>query len=99
MCQIFSKYNLKITFDVNHKIVNFLDVTFDLNSGTYKPYMKPNNPPLYSNKGSNHPPSIIKNLPAAVNLRLSSISSNEGVFKDTVPHIRKPWMKVGTVLN
>ena len=62
MCQIFNKYNLKITVDVNHKIVHFLDVTFDLHSGTYKPYMKPNNTPLYVNKDSNHPPSVIKKI-------------------------------------
>jgi hypothetical protein len=34
--------------------------------------------PLYVNRLSNHPPSIIQNIPAAVNL--SSISANEEVF-------------------
>ena len=58
MCRIFGEYNLRITIDVNHKIVNFLDVTFNLDSGVYKPYMKPNDTLLYVNKNSNHPPSI-----------------------------------------
>ena len=35
--------------------------------------------------GSNHPPSVIRNIPAAVNRRLSSISANEAVFKEAAP--------------
>ena len=85
MCQIFENHNLKITLDVNHKIVDFLDVTFDLDSGIFKPFIKPNDSPLYINNLSNHPPSILKNLPASVNRRLSNISSNEGVFSEALP--------------
>jgi hypothetical protein len=47
--------------------------------------MKENDSPLYVNKSSNHPPSILKNLPASVNKRLSSISANEGVFSEAIP--------------
>ena len=60
MCKIFNAYNLKITIDVNHKIVDFLDVTLDLNTGLFKPFMKPNNTILYVNKNSNHPPAGLK---------------------------------------
>ena len=77
MCEIFQKHDLKITIDVNHKIVNFLDVTLDLDTGIFKPFQKPNDTPLYVNRLSNHPPSIIQNIPAAVNKRLNSISANE----------------------
>ena len=63
---------------------NFLYITLDLNSGFYKPYMKPNNTPVYINRKSNHPPSIIKNIPAAVNRRLNSISADDGVFKEAI---------------
>jgi hypothetical protein len=80
---------LKITIDVNHKIVDFLDVTFDLNSGLFKPYMKPNDSPRYVHKCSNHPPSILKNLPASVNKRLNSISSNEEVFEEAAPPYKR----------
>ena len=65
--------------------MNFLDVTFNLDSGVYKPYMKPNDTLLYVNKNSNHPPSILQNIPAGVNQRLSSISENEGVFNEAIP--------------
>ena len=40
---------------------------------------------FYVNKKSNHPPSIIKNIPAAVNKRLCKISANEAVFNEVVP--------------
>ena len=80
VCKIFQKNDLSITIEVNLKVVNFLDITLDLNSGVFKPYMKPNNSPQYINRKSNHPPSIIKSIPEAVNKRLSSISQNEEVF-------------------
>ena len=85
ICKIFGNYDLKITIDVNHKIVNFLDVTFSLESGLFKPFMKPNDNPVYVHKKSNHPPAITQNLPQSVNRRLSSISANEWVFKDAIP--------------
>ena len=40
--RVFDQYNLKITIEANKKTVNFLDVTFNLTLGTYKPYSKPN---------------------------------------------------------
>ena len=67
------------------KEVNFLDVTLDLRSGLYKPYNKPNDTPLYVHKNSNNPPSILKNLPAGINKRLSSLSANEEIFKQATP--------------
>ena len=85
MCQIFREINLSITIEVNHKVVNFLDVCFDLNTGIYKPYIKPNDKPLYINVNSNHPPSVLRNIPAAVNRRLASISANENVFNEAAP--------------
>ena len=45
------------------KSIDFLDITMDLRTGKYKPFMKSNNTPLYVHKDSNHPPSIIKNIP------------------------------------
>ena len=95
MCKIFESYNLRITIDVNHKIVDFLDVTFNLESGLYQPFLKPNDSPIYVNKDSNHPPCILKNLPASVNKRLSSISSNEGVFREAIPPYKNALRESG----
>ena len=57
------EFQLSIVCETNLKIVNFLEVTLDQTTGKYKPYNKPGNIPLYINVKSNHPPSIIKNLP------------------------------------
>ena len=55
--QVFKLNGLKITIiDANRKIVNFLDVTFNLTNGSYKPYMKPNNKLSYVHQQSNPPP-------------------------------------------
>ena len=65
-------------------MVNFLDVTFDLSTGKYKPYRKPNDDPLYIHKHSNHPPSILRQLPASINKRISALSSDKQIFDDAV---------------
>lgn len=44
------------------QIKDFLDLTFNLNNGTYKPYEKPNDTLLYINRESNHRPHILKEL-------------------------------------
>ena len=66
LCAIFNKYGLKITIEANKKIVNFLDVILNLTTGKYQPYSKPNNIPLYVHSKSNHPPSILRNIPCSI---------------------------------
>ena len=48
----FEQFGLKITAESNLHVVIFLDVTFDLSTGKYKPYRKPNDDPLYISKHS-----------------------------------------------
>ncbi len=48
----FEQFGLKITAEANLHVVNFLDVTFDLNNGKFKPNRKPNDDPLYINRHS-----------------------------------------------
>ena len=48
------------------KIVNYLDITFNLNDGTYKLYTKPNNETKYIHKNLNHPPSVIRQIPLSI---------------------------------
>ena len=57
--KIFKEHGLDIIIQCNMKIVNYLDVTFNLNDGTCKPYTKPNNKIKYIHKNSNHSPSVI----------------------------------------
>jgi hypothetical protein len=70
ICTTFKKHELKITIDANKKIVEFLDVSLDLNNNRHEPFNKPNNIPQYVHIQSNHPPNILKNLPSNVNKRL-----------------------------
>ncbi len=81
----FEQFGLKITAEANLHVVNFLDVTFDLNNGKFKPYRKPNDDPLYINRHSNHPPSIIKQLPTSINKRISALSADEQTFHESAP--------------
>ena len=77
----FKDYGLNITIEANFHIVYYLDVTFDLQKGIYLPYRKPDNPPVYINSCSNHPPTVIKQLPKWISKRLSDLSSNEEIFE------------------
>ena len=77
------------------KRVDYLDISFDLDTGLYKPYNKPNNDPLYIHADSNHPPSIIKNIPLSINKRLSAISANEKIFNDAAPIYQDALEKSG----
>ena len=67
------------------KIVNKLDVTFNLKNGLYYPYRKPNDQPQYINTKSSHPPRIIKHLPKAISRRVSEISCNKNEFDKAIP--------------
>ena len=95
ICKVFAKNNLRITIEANKKVVNFLDVTLDLTTEKYKPYSKPTNTPLYVHSKSNHPPCIIKNIPEAINKRLSEISSDEEAFKEAAPPYQEALQKSG----
>ena len=78
---MFEKNGLRIDIEANSKVINFLDVTLDLNTGIFKPFMKENDSLSYVNSRSNHPAAILKNIPLGVNKRLSKISANQSVFK------------------
>ena len=66
-------------------LVSAIDLlgNLDLMTGLHRPYIKPNTRPLYVHSKSNHPKSILKNIPENVNKRLSMLSSNEEVFKNS----------------
>ena len=60
---LFKEEGLTITIDTNLIETDFLDVTFNLATGKFFPFRKPNNLPLYINAKSKHPLTIIKDLP------------------------------------
>ena len=85
LIEIFNSFGLKITVQTNQKVVNFLDITFNLHNGTFQPYRKPNDEPLYIHSQSNHPPSILRQLPSSINKRISKLSCDEPTFQAAAP--------------
>ena len=83
--KIFELNGLKIEIRVNTKIADFLDITLDMTEESYRPFTKPNHQPKYVNRQSNHPPSILKNIPVSVNGRLCRLSSSKEVFDAESP--------------
>ena len=81
--EILGNLGLKITVQSNLKVVNYLDVTLNLTTGKYYPYRKPDNNPLYINANSNHPPSVIRQIPASISTRISGLSCDSDEFNKT----------------
>ena len=95
ICQLFDRNGLKVTIVANAKEVNFLDVTLNLSDGIFKLYMKDNNVPIYVHTKSNHPPTVISNIPLGINRRLNSISANKEVFESAAPEYQQALAKSG----
>ena len=93
--KIFRENDLNIVIKCNLKTVNYLDVTLKLLNNTYKPFCKPNNEINYIHKESNHPLSIIKQVSFLIELRLSSLSSNEKIFNESTPIYQEALKKSG----
>ena len=91
----FSTYNLSITTETNIRVVNFLDNTLDLINYIYKPYWKPNDNPVYINKNSNHPPTVLRQLAKSVSKRISETYSNEQIFKESISIHKEALKKSG----
>ena len=86
MIQTSQTHGLKLEIKCNLKKVDYLDITFDLNAGSYSPYRKSNNDARYTNAKSNHSPSILKQIPAAISERISPNVSNKQTFQNAAPY-------------
>ncbi len=85
LTKIFQEMGLKIPVQTNLKIVDYSDITLDLDTETFKPYKKPNDTPAYINAESNHPPAIIKQIPGIVETRISNLSATKQIFDEATP--------------
>ena len=85
LIKLFNKCDLKITSNTNLSRTDFLDITLDLDRNIYKPFRKPNNDPLYIHNSSNHPPSILTQIPEMIQKRVSSLSCKKGEFNKVKP--------------
>ena len=93
--KLFQDNYLNITIQCNLKIVNYLDVTFNLSNATYRPFCKPNSEIEYIHKESNHPPSFLRQIPLSIESRLSKHSSNEKIFKESTKIYQESLKKSG----
>ena len=95
ICRIFNHNGLQITIVDNEKTIDFLEVTFHLNKSTYQPFTKPNTTLKYVRHERNHPPTTTKNIPAGINEKLSSLSSDKGFFDQATSTYQKALEKCG----
>ena len=65
------------------------------------PYTKPNNEISYIQKDSNHPQSVIRQVPLSIKsrLRLSSLSENKKEFQEALPLYQKTLQNSGYIYN
>ena len=91
----FKDKGLDIVIQCNMKIVNYLDVTLNLNTGTTKPYRKPDDKTNYITVNSDHPLSIIYQLPLSVEKRLSKLSSSEDIFNEAKVYYQEALQRSG----
>ena len=92
---IFKNIDFKIEIVTNLTEVDFLDVTFNLENNTYRPYKKPNDKLIYIDVSSNHPPQIKKQLTKIISDRLSRNSSNADIFNNTKLEYEQALKKCG----
>ena len=93
--KIFKDKGLDLVIDCNRKCVNYLDVTLNLEDGSFRPYHKPDDETSYIHAESDHPPNIIKQLPRAVEKRISDLSSTEEIFEESKGHYQDALRKSG----
>ena len=91
----FKDKGLEIVIECNRKSVDYLDVTLNLSDGSFRPYHKPGDETNYIHAKSDHPPSIIKQLPVAVEKRISDLSSTEEIFEQSKQHYQAALAKSG----
>ena len=65
----------------------------NLKRSSYQFYLKDSNKIICFNTESNHTPSIIKQLPKSVALRLSQLSGNEEMFKNSIKSYKEALTK------
>ena len=86
---------MQIIIECNLKVVNYLDVTFNLTDGSYRPYRKPNDETYYMHIQSDYPPSITKQLPRSIEKCLSQLSSSKDIFYETTPYYEQRLASCG----
>ena len=77
---VFKCIGFSLEIETNLKEEDFLEVSLNLQNGTYRLYKKPNNRLLYIHSLSNQKPNVIKQIPSSIQERLSKNLPNEETF-------------------
>ena len=85
--------------EANKQIINFLDVTFNLNQNTYQPFTKPNTELQYVHRKSNHPPITTKNIPAGSTDAFHPYLPTKHPLTKPSPHTKKHSTKADTTTH
>ena len=78
----FKDFGLEIAAESNLKIVNYLDVTLNLNDGSFRPCDKSDDIIQYINKEFNRSHNLIKHLPVSIEKQFSNNSFDKKIFKE-----------------
>ena len=92
---LFQGLDLRITVEGGSKVIDFLDVIFDLDKGSYCPYVKPNTTTKYVSIESSHPDAVLKTIPSGVAKRLSTNSSSKAEFENQTHHFKEAMIAAG----
>ena len=93
--KFFKDKGLQIIIKCNLKIVDYLDVTLNLNDGTYHTFHKTNEETNYIHVESDHPPQIIKKIPRSIEKRLSRLSSTKEIFENSKDYYEQRLRQCG----
>ena len=63
---------------------DYLDIIIDLENDTYEPFTKENSTIQYIDKGSNHPPVVLRNLLKMIEKRISNLSCSKIVIQKQI---------------
>ena len=92
---LFKQKGMQIIIECDLKVVNYLNITFNLTDGTYRPYRKPNDETNYIHIQSGHPPSITKQLLRSTEKRLSQLSPSKDIFYEMTPYYEQRLASCG----
>ena len=95
--KVFKDCGLWTIVQANLQTVNFIDVQVNLDTSIYQPYSRPDNNTDYRNKNSNHPTTVLKQLPKSIEKRISDISSNKYVLSQSIPMYQDTLQKSGFI--
>ena len=93
--RIFKEKGLDLVISCNMKIVDYLELTLSLLDGSYRPFRKPDDETNYVHTDSDHPPSILKQIPLSIEKRLSTISSSEAIFNESKDYYQEALKRSG----